>query len=133
MDEELDILRRSRSEITGSLSSSSSRELEGGREGVGVGKTGLVLGMTGRGYCKTPGELAENLRFLQRRCETRHDWDWRFATKGRCVERESDNRPTDFSLQPVCEGADRFLVAAGGTARWFPFETVIGVWEGKLV
>ena len=55
MDEELDILRRSRSEITENLSSSSVWELEEGGEGCteeeeggGVGKTGFGCDGTGR-------------------------------------------------------------------------------------
>ena len=73
MDEELDILRRSRSEITESLSSSSVRELgDGGGEGAeevvgGVGKTGFGCDATGRQrLCETPAQLAESLRLLLR-------------------------------------------------------------------
>ena len=71
VDEELDILRRSRSEITESLSSSSVRELgDGGGEGAeevgGVGKTGFGCDATGRWFCETPAQLAESLRLLLR-------------------------------------------------------------------
>ena len=48
VDEELDILRRSRSEITDALSSSSSRELEGGAE-RGVEEEGSTTTRTSRG------------------------------------------------------------------------------------
>ena len=54
VDEELDTLRRSRSEITEDLTSSSARELvEGNVEGV-AGWAGFVCDVMGRWCCKTP-------------------------------------------------------------------------------
>ena len=86
MDEELDILRRSRSEITESLASSSARELEdgvGGNVGEGVGRAHFVCDVIGRRCCKTPVQLAESLRLFRRRCEVGRDWGWEFGVEAR--------------------------------------------------
>jgi len=91
VDEELDILRRSRSEITESLCSSSGRELddggEGGVEEGGVGKTSFVCDVAGRWFCKTPVQLAENLRLLRRRWGAGRDWDGGSGVRVRCAGR----------------------------------------------
>ena len=142
VDEELDILRRSRSEITESLSSSSGRELEdGGEENVeeeeeGVGKTGFACDATGRWFCKTPGQLAESLRLLLR-WETERDWDGQFVTKARRIgERGSVGAIIDGSASWIrwrgC-GLSLWLQAnePRERLRWFPLGTVIGMWEGN--
>ena len=80
VDEDFDILRRSRSRITGCPSSSSVRELEehvegggswegeGTTEAGGVGKTqGFVCDVMGRWFCKALVPLAENHLLLRRR------------------------------------------------------------------
>ena len=99
VDEELDILRRSRSEITESLSSSSGGELEDGGEGsaeeeeeegeegeeVGTETDSTFSDVKGRWFCKTPVELAVTLCLLRRRCGAGRDWDWQLV-EGRCVE-----------------------------------------------
>ena len=90
VDEDLVILRRSRSEITHGLSSS--ELLEGGGVGnggegmegdAGVGKTSFECDVAGRWpLCKTPVPLAENLRLLRRRWE---GWDWHVEGDGRAI------------------------------------------------
>ena len=133
VDEELDILRRSRSEITERLSSSSARELEGwteGNTGVGVGRTDFVSDVMGRLCCKTPVKLAENLRLLRRRCEIGHDWGWESEVEGR-VERGSVGAVFGAFLSSTrSRGCWLCLKEPRERLRWFPLGTVIGVWEG---
>ena len=136
VDEELDILRRSRSEITESLSSSSARELEdgvGGNVEEGVGRAHFVCDVIGRWCCKMPVQLAENLLLFRRRCEAGRNWGWEFEIEAP-VERGSvgviigaflsstSSRGCWLSLLRLNEPRERL--------RLFPLETVIGVWEG---
>ena len=100
VDEELDILRRSRSEITESLFSSSARELEdgvGGNVEEAVGRAHFVCDVIGRWCCKTPVQLAENLRLLRRQSMIGRDWGWRFEVRAR-VERGSVGAMTSVFL-----------------------------------
>jgi hypothetical protein len=145
VDEELDILRRSRSEITESLCSSSVWELEdrGGEGGDededgGVGKAGFGCDVTGRWFCKTPAQFAESLRLLLRwRWGTERDWDCSFTVKGRHAEDRG-------SVRAIIDGSVTWIRWRGGwlslgsrlnepreRLRWFPLGTVIGVWEGN--
>lgn len=137
VDEEMDILRRSRSEITESLSSSSGCELEGGAEEAveeeGVGKTGFVCDAMGRWFCKAPTQLAENLRLLRRRFETERDWGWQFETR---VERVSVGAIIGGFLSSACSRGcwPRLwwrVKEPRGRLRWFPLGTVIGAGEGN--
>lgn len=139
----MDILRRSRSEVTESLSSSSGRELDEEREesvgegGGAVGKTGFVCDATRSWFWETPVQLAESLRLLW--------WRWgagrdsRFVIEGRCLEaRGSVGAMTDEFLPGarwrgywpslwwrVNEPRERL--------RWLSVGTVIGTWEGSRV
>lgn len=139
VDEELDILRRSRSEITESLSSSSDCGLGGGgAEGVeeGVGIMGSGCDVTDGWFCKTPVQLAETLRLLRRGCKAGRDWDWQIEGEIRCVERGSVEATIDTFLSSTHSrgcgtGLLWWLEEPRERLRWFPLGMVIGTCEGN--